>query len=143
MIAASRGYLDIVQYLLDHGANIEGRHRRSGSRALHQAIAENHLEVVRYLIKRGANVESNDYQRRKPLHYATAHQLPEITMELIASKADLESRDEDGCTPLHYAVKGMDLGKLSKKSVKVQSIIHDNYFFGSFLLIFIKFLHLD
>ena len=128
MIAASRGYLDIVQYLLDHGANIEGRHGKTGSRALHQAIAENHLEVVRYLIKRGANVESNDYQRRKPLHYATGYQLPEITMELVASKADLESRDEDGCTPLHYAVKGMDLGKLSKKSVKVQTIIHDNYF---------------
>ena len=80
------------------------------------------------MIKRGANVESNDYQRRKPLHYATGYQLPEITMELIASKADLESRDEDGCTPLHYAVKGMDLGKLFKKSVKVQTMNHDNYF---------------
>lgn len=99
-----------MEYLLDQGANIEGRNGKAGSRALHEAMEGNHLETVRFLIKRGANIESNDYQKRRPIHYAAGYQKPAIVMELASCKADLESRDEDGLLPLHYAVKGIDAG---------------------------------
>jgi len=113
--AASKGHFGIVQYLLDQGANIEGRCGRTGCRSLHEAIAGNYLEIVQFLIKKGANIESYDYQRRTPMHYATGYQLPAVVMELAAHKANLESKDEDGCTPLHNSVKG-DLGNSSSTS---------------------------
>ncbi len=70
MISASRGHLEVVQCLLDHGANIEGKHGNNGGRALHHAILDNRKEVIGFLLDKGADTESTDYERNRPLHFA-------------------------------------------------------------------------
>ncbi|XP_061693546.1 uncharacterized protein LOC133509959 isoform X2 [Syngnathoides biaculeatus] len=62
--ACSRGWLDIVRHLVEHGADVNCS-ARDGTRPLHDAVENDHLEVVRFLLACGAdpNLTSNSGQR--------------------------------------------------------------------------------
>jgi len=56
-IAASKGHLDIVKYLVENGADINVKN--SGQQTpLHYSCFEGHLSVVEYLISKGIEVNS-------------------------------------------------------------------------------------
>lgn len=58
-VAAQQGHTEVVQYLMDHGVNVNANH---GMTALHQASAGGHIQLVHLLIARGANLEAlNEY----------------------------------------------------------------------------------
>lgn len=48
--------LELVQMLLDHGADVNGQ-RRDGLTALHSAAYRGHLRVMRYLLQHGADAK--------------------------------------------------------------------------------------
>lgn len=50
-VAAIEGQLEIVEYLVEHGADVYGN-----TDALRGAIDRNHKEIVKYLVKHGANI---------------------------------------------------------------------------------------
>jgi ankyrin repeat protein len=55
-LAAQKGLVDVVSYLLDHGVNINERsHNRYGVTALQDAALEGQVETVRLLLDRGAD----------------------------------------------------------------------------------------
>jgi len=54
-VAAQKGYLDIVKFLVENGANINHQFE-NGYTPLHVAICEDHSSVAEYLIKNGADV---------------------------------------------------------------------------------------
>lgn len=59
MEASSRGHLNIVKYLVDHGADINySRNIRFMTKftALHVASKHGHLPIVEYLINTGAHI---------------------------------------------------------------------------------------
>ncbi len=56
-IAARKGYLDIVKYLLRQGANINANQDIS----LDTAARNGHLDVVEFLVENGANIDSDQY----------------------------------------------------------------------------------
>jgi ankyrin repeat protein len=65
--ASSNGYLDIVQYLISKGANIEAKdnwifslNHIYGYTSLISASREGHLDIVEYLISKGANIEAKN-----------------------------------------------------------------------------------
>ena len=68
MCAAGYGSVDIVQVLLDNGANIH--HKSNCGTALHLAAGAGHDESVKLLIKRGANPHIKDGRSETPLDYA-------------------------------------------------------------------------
>lgn len=51
IIASEHGFLDVVKYLVENGANIHA----DDESALEWAIIENNYDVVKYLIDKGAN----------------------------------------------------------------------------------------
>ncbi|HYV37515.1 MAG TPA: ankyrin repeat domain-containing protein [Gemmataceae bacterium] len=53
--AASKKAFDAVQWLLDHGATIDGRAEPNCTTPLHQVIAKGYLDVVKFLLDRGAD----------------------------------------------------------------------------------------
>ena len=57
MMAAWHGHLNVVSYLLDHGANINAR-GTNGSTALMEAVWGVHRDVAKYLITKGADVNA-------------------------------------------------------------------------------------
>ena len=67
--ACYAGHLDVVQTLLQHGANVATMTKR-GYTSLHEASYAGHLEVVQTLLKHGANVATMNKDGKTSLHYA-------------------------------------------------------------------------
>lgn len=56
--AAARGHLDVITFLLDHGANVNmPRLHERGESALHAATAGGHVDAIKLLLDRGADVQ--------------------------------------------------------------------------------------
>lgn len=66
--AAREGHLEAVKWLLDNGADIEGKDSREGGALLHAAIGA-HKEVLEYLLAKGADVNAMDNNGRTAAHY--------------------------------------------------------------------------
>ncbi|CAF1411584.1 unnamed protein product, partial [Rotaria sordida] len=71
--ACAKGFQDIVEYLIDRGADVNGT-EKSGLSCLHIAAAMGHADTVRVLCERGANV---DQQFRFEEQDVTAYDLAE------------------------------------------------------------------
>ena len=56
-VAARHGQLEILERLLDMGADINACGGVSGGNALNEAAVAGHVEVVEYLLKRGAEMD--------------------------------------------------------------------------------------
>ena len=54
--ASSKGHLEVVKYLVDHGANVNAQ----DDYALRSAARNGHLDVIKYLVGHGANVNAQD-----------------------------------------------------------------------------------
>jgi ankyrin repeat protein len=54
--ASEDGHLDIVKYLVEHGANIHA----SNDGLLCLASYHRHLDIVKYLVDQGANIHANN-----------------------------------------------------------------------------------
>lgn len=60
MYACSSGRLKIVEYLIDHGADIELRDNLNGETALFIAVRFEHVNIVKYLLSHGADQDVVD-----------------------------------------------------------------------------------
>uniref|UniRef100_A0A8C2BDL5 BCL-6 corepressor-like n=2 Tax=Cyprinus carpio TaxID=7962 RepID=A0A8C2BDL5_CYPCA len=92
--ACSRGWLSIVQHLLEHGADINCS-AQDGTRPLHDAVENDHLDVVRLLLSYGADPTLATYSGRSLLKMTHSD-----IMECFLSDyfADLQGRvDDDPC----------------------------------------------
>jgi ankyrin repeat protein len=78
--AAANGHDDIVEYLVESGANIS----ENGDEALIGAAANGHLAVVKYFVEKGAN----KFARDEALIEAAANGHDDIVEYLVESGAD-------------------------------------------------------
>ncbi|KAI9509210.1 ankyrin repeat-containing domain protein [Russula earlei] len=101
---ACRGYVDVVLWLLNHGADVNAQ-TFDGWVALFFAASHGQLEICRILQAHHADIGSRNAWGEIPLHIAASpangqNQL-EIMQLLLDQGADANARDNDGCTPLH------------------------------------------
>lgn len=117
-LAADEGQLELVQRLLDAGADVNGTMSELGATgainasALIQAASKSHIEVVKLLIDRGADVNQAEEQyNRTPLHGAAWNNHTEIVTILLENGADADAHstwprgESPGETPLHFAAR--------------------------------------
>ncbi|MDR1385118.1 MAG: ankyrin repeat domain-containing protein, partial [Planctomycetaceae bacterium] len=125
MVATQNGQLDIVEYLVERGADVNAKDTdmgnipflmaaTSGKTPLMFAARNNYLEIVKYLIKNGADVNAKDNNSITPFKFAAGNNYLEITKYLIENGADVNVKNNDGKTPLDYA-----------KSEEVKKILRD------------------
>ncbi len=102
IMAAQYGDVGVVQYLLDHGANIGSRDHILGSSALLRADLK-HLDLIKLLLDHGADVNDHDVGGTSVLMEATKdHRL--ATMRLLLSRgANIRAKDKAGKTAEDYA----------------------------------------
>ncbi|UYV81345.1 hypothetical protein LAZ67_20000861 [Cordylochernes scorpioides] len=104
-IAAEKGFLEMVNFLIQNKANVNVKNDKSWT-PLHAASFNGHLEVVETLISNGADVNAKIYWGGTPLHFATETDRLEIVHILLKNDAEANVADKIyGNTPLHYAAK--------------------------------------
>ncbi|KAF8155121.1 ankyrin repeat-containing domain protein [Mycena galopus ATCC 62051] len=92
-MASSRGDLEMVKYLIEHGADLNINHQGT---ALKCASSHGKLEVVKFLIEHGADPNINDFAYGTPLHAASQSGELAIVKYLIENGADPNIRMRQG-----------------------------------------------
>jgi ankyrin repeat protein len=102
--AARGGFVDIVKYLIQTGANVNMQDRDNYT-AMHYAALNGNRAIVDLLLQvQGIDVNLVDYQQRSPLHRAVEQGNTAIAHDLIVkAKANVNLQNNHGWTPLHYA----------------------------------------
>ena len=88
--AAQQGYLSVVQYLCEQGADKEAR-TTAGYTPLHQAAQQGYLSVVQYLCEQGADKEARTIGGRTPLHRAALYDHLPTVQYLCEQGADKDA----------------------------------------------------
>jgi len=107
--AAAYNGVDVVQLLLEKGANVNSRDS-SGRTPLGNAVRYymNRL-VMKFLIENGANVNSKDNEGQTPMHYAMYSNHIMLCKEgaeiLLNSGVDVNAQDNQGNTSIHIMAK--------------------------------------
>ncbi|KAI0272290.1 ankyrin repeat-containing domain protein [Gloeopeniophorella convolvens] len=86
-VAVSRGNRDIVQLLLDHGANIHAPSLRSGS-TLQDAVSDGNRDIVQLLLDRGADVNELRGSYGSALERAVSNGNLDVVQVLLDHGAD-------------------------------------------------------
>jgi ankyrin repeat protein/mono/diheme cytochrome c family protein len=105
--AAGFASVDVVQLLIDKGADVNAKNRR-GSTPLHWAV---HDEAkARLLVSRGAAVNTKQIEGRTPLYQAAVLANGHAVMRLLLEKdADVNAATLIGLTPLNAAAVRGDI----------------------------------
>nr|NQU90521.1 ankyrin repeat domain-containing protein [Bacteroidota bacterium] len=111
--AARAGKIDMVEYLIEKGANINAVNIASET-PLHFATAFGHKDVMETLIRNGAFVNIPNRDGNTPLHYAVNFSTLEIVQYLLDNGTDVNFQDILDFTALDYAqaAKKEDMVKL-------------------------------
>lgn len=102
MLAAIKGYLELVQKLVDNDADVN----KTGWTALHYAASGGHVPVIAHLLEHSAYIDAESHNGTTPLMMAAMYGSPEAVKHLIQAGADLTIKNQLGLTALDFAVRG-------------------------------------
>ncbi|XP_072482725.1 ankyrin repeat domain-containing protein 2 isoform X2 [Notamacropus eugenii] len=102
--ASLEGHMEILQKLLDSGANVDFQDRLDCT-AIHWACRGGHLEVVKLLQSHGADINVRDKLLSTPLHVAARTGRIDIVEYFLSMGVDVNSKDREGDSALHDAVR--------------------------------------
>ncbi len=89
-VAARKGQLEMVKWLLDQKADVNAEDTNK-NQPLHLALDANRLKIARLLIQRGADVKARNSWTKQPIHIATSRGFNEILKLLLEKGADVEA----------------------------------------------------
>jgi ankyrin repeat protein len=103
-LAAFFGHREIVEYLLDAGADVNQTSKNIFRvAAIHAAVSHGDTQIVRMLLDRGENINARQLGGYTPLHGAAGAGRIELIDLLLAHGADPEARSDEGKTPAELA----------------------------------------
>lgn len=98
--AANKGDSNVVEALLDSGADINARDEQNQT-ALHQAASKGHTPIVKLLLERGADVNAKNLFGQTPWLAPVYRGSLDTVRALLGAGADIDARSElSGQTPL-------------------------------------------
>ena len=104
--AAGFGHMEVLEFLVARGANVNTRDPR-GLSALHLTVYTGQTQALRFLLDKGADVKAPGPSGMRPLHWnaTSMRKDPEIARLLIQRKAEVDARDDYGNTALILAAR--------------------------------------
>ncbi|KAM9829709.1 dynein axonemal heavy chain 12 isoform 2-T2 [Syngnathus typhle] len=102
-LAAQNGHLNVMEHLLQKGANVECQ-SESGS-ILFDAAASGNPDVISLLLDHGADPNSPFYSGHLPIHHAAYHGHI-LALQRLIPVTKLCAIKESGMSPLHSAAAG-------------------------------------
>ena len=106
--AASSGKLQVVTWLVEHGADVKAA-TKYGWTALHSAARSGKLQVVTWLVEHGADVKAATKYGSTALHSAASSGHLQVVTWLVEHGADVKAATKDGTTALHSAASNGEL----------------------------------
>lgn len=104
--AAENGHQEIVQLLIEKGANIESKNSRYSQTPLLWAAENGHQEIVQLLVEKGADIESKDTSSgRTPLLWAARNGHQGIVQLLVEKGVNIETKYSSCWTLLLWAAR--------------------------------------
>jgi hypothetical protein len=103
VITANYGYPNLIQFLLDDGADINSWCNEIHGTALHQAATNGMKHIVRFLVDRGADINAHRGNDGSALQVAMRGGLDGIVQLLVELGADCNARDDVFGTLLQIA----------------------------------------
>lgn len=100
--AANNGHTNVVEALVNYGANIEDE-SNNGKTSLHWACYWGHYSTVQLLIQKGANISAIDVEGMTPLMSATFKKHILIVKLLLRKGASVLTTNDHGATALTIA----------------------------------------
>ncbi len=102
-LAAACGYTDVIECLLDLGADINLNDQGDlGYTPIEHAAREDQIEALKLLIKKGAEIDKGNTIDSNALIGACIGANDEILKQLIQSGANINHVDNNGQSALHY-----------------------------------------
>ncbi|XP_066289261.1 uncharacterized protein [Branchiostoma lanceolatum] len=102
-IAAANGHVEVVQKLLEFGADVDITDHQNICTPLLPAAQDGHVEVVQQLLKAGADVNKASKVGATPILLAAQNGHVEVVQLLLEAGADVDKANETGATPLYQA----------------------------------------
>ncbi|UYV76109.1 MTPN [Cordylochernes scorpioides] len=103
-IAVTLRKINIIEYLLKIGANIDIRDLYEQT-PLHKAASNrDNMAVIKYLVMAGAYVNAVDIDGKTPLHITSIYEQLEASRYLINHGADIHAKDQKGISILMDAI---------------------------------------
>src|SRR5262249_10855251 len=102
--AVQNGCLELVQALLDAGADVNCADKSKWTPLIFAACVSASPECVRLLIERGADVNAIGPDGKTAFHFTCWHGIGEMAKTLLQAGADLNAADDAGNTALLLAV---------------------------------------
>ncbi|KAL6056795.1 hypothetical protein QOT17_015902 [Balamuthia mandrillaris] len=106
IVAAEKGYTEIVRTLLQHGARKNATDSREGQTALLVAVVNSHLDIIQLLLTHGVDVSVASRVGWTPLAFASYRGYCELARLLLAYNADVNQLSANKQTCLHKAAEG-------------------------------------
>ncbi|WP_353279656.1 ankyrin repeat domain-containing protein [Wolbachia endosymbiont (group B) of Xanthorhoe designata] len=102
MIAAENGHTNIVEILVEKGADVNVRDHHANT-VLYLATNNGHEGIVEILLEKGANVNGKSSFGVVPLHLAAKNGNENVVNALIIEGANVNEKNMNGLTALHLA----------------------------------------
>jgi len=102
--AVLEGRNEIVELLIEAGANVNLKHGIYGDTPLYPAAIKGRKKICELLIAKGADVNAKRDNGRNPLHIAAFWGHTEVVKLLIAKGANINEKDNWDETPLDLAI---------------------------------------
>jgi ankyrin repeat protein len=114
-LASGKGHTEIVEFLLNHGADIELETCTGHTPMMLAAwyAGDGKYETIKVLLEHGAKANRKNKDGGTALHRAAMYSGKEVINLLISYGADVNAREEYQITPLHQAamLKNIDAAK--------------------------------